>query len=62
MTELEIFNTPLLVKILIYYVCASDFIYEKICISVISRYVNGTKSIENSFLSQGRRMALGGDS
>lgn len=35
MTELEIFNTSLLVKILIY-TYASNFIYEKICVSVIS--------------------------
>lgn len=34
MTELENFNAPLLVKILIYYKYASDLFMKKMCLSV----------------------------
>lgn len=39
MTELEIFITHLLVKMLIYYIYASNLIYEKMCMSVVGLFL-----------------------
>lgn len=43
MTELEDFNTPLLVKILIYYKYASVFIYEKNVFICSDRVLRGQR-------------------
>lgn len=61
MTELEDFNTPLLVKILIYYKYASVFIYEKNVFICSDHFKGGSaKSGENIFLRGWRSAPRGG--
>lgn len=59
MTELEDFNTPLLVKILIYYKYASVFIYEKNVFICSDRFFKGMelKVVRPSFQGGGVKVS-----
>lgn len=58
MTELENFNAPLLVKILIYYKYASDLFMKKMCLSVVIFFKGMTPKVSRIFFQGGEGQLL----